>query len=133
MATRAHNDTVLLLANGASGVNLSGAEDLSAFQDALNALTRYLAQEVVRDGEGVTKFVTLNIVNAESVAAAEKIGQTIGASALTKTALYGSDANWGRIVAAAGRADTAFDPDRTSLAGGGGRTRREQYGRRGNL
>ena len=109
------NDTVLLLANGASGVNLSSAEDLSAFQDALNALTRYLAQEVVRDGEGVTKFITLNIVNAESVAEAEKIGQTIGASALTKTAFYGSDANWGRIVAAAGRADTAFDPDRTSL------------------
>ncbi|MCY3866640.1 MAG: bifunctional glutamate N-acetyltransferase/amino-acid acetyltransferase ArgJ [Chloroflexi bacterium] len=109
------NDTVLLLANGASGVNVSSADDLSAFQDALNALTRYLAQEVVRDGEGVTKFVTLNIVNAASVAEAEKIGQTIGASALTKTAFYGSDANWGRIVAAAGRADTAFDPDRTSL------------------
>ena len=109
------NDTVLLLANGASGLTLSSPEDLSDFQDALNALARYMAQEVVRDGEGVTKFVTLNIVNAESVAEAEKIGQTIGASALTKTAFYGSDANWGRIVAAAGRADTAFDPDRASL------------------
>ena len=75
------------------------------FQAALNALTRFLAQAVVRDGEGVTKFVTLDIiVNAESEAAAERIGQTIGASVLTKSAFYGSDANWGRIVAAAGRA-----------------------------
>ena len=109
------NDTVLLLANGRSGVSVSEAGALEAFQEALNALTRYLAQEVVRDGEGVTKFVTLDIVNAESESAAEKIGQTIGASVLTKSAFYGSDANWGRIVAAAGRADTPFDPDSTSL------------------
>jgi glutamate N-acetyltransferase/amino-acid N-acetyltransferase len=109
------NDTVLLLANGMSGATVSEAEDLVAFQESLDALTRFLAQEVVRDGEGVTKFITLNIVNAESKAAAEKIGQTIGASVLTKSAFYGSDANWGRIVAAAGRANTAFDPDSTSL------------------
>ena len=110
------NDTVLLLSNGMSGVSVSSAEDLNAFQDALNALTRFLAQEVVRDGEGVTKFVTLDILNAECDAAAEKIGQTIGASVLTKSAFYGSDANWGRIIAAAGRADTPFDPDSTSLS-----------------
>ncbi|MCY4464244.1 MAG: bifunctional glutamate N-acetyltransferase/amino-acid acetyltransferase ArgJ [Chloroflexi bacterium] len=109
------NDTVLLLANGKSGVHVEGADDLGAFQEALDALTRYLAQEIVRDGEGVTKFVTLDIVNAADVADAERIGQTIGASLLTKSAFYGSDANWGRIVAAAGRAGTAFDPDRSSL------------------
>ncbi len=109
------NDTVLLLANGMSGVDVSSGDELEAFQSALNALARYLAQEVVRDGEGVTKFITLNIVNAESGEAAERIGQTIGASVLTKSAFYGSDANWGRIVAAAGRANTAFDPDSTSL------------------
>ncbi|MDE2855540.1 MAG: bifunctional glutamate N-acetyltransferase/amino-acid acetyltransferase ArgJ [Chloroflexota bacterium] len=109
------NDTVLLLANGMSGLDVSSGDELEAFQDALNALARYLAQEVVRDGEGVTKFITLNIVNAESGEAAAKIGQTIGASVLTKSAFYGSDANWGRIVAAAGRANTAFDPDSTSL------------------
>ena len=109
------NDTVLLLANGMSGVALAGEDELDAFQEALVALTRFLAQEVVRDGEGVTKFVTLNILNAESEADAERIGQTIGASVLTKSAFYGSDANWGRIVAAAGRAYTPFDPDSTSL------------------
>ncbi len=109
------NDTVLLLANGQSGVPVEDADDLAAFQAALDALTRYLAQEIVRDGEGVTKFVTLDIVNAATVAAAEQIGQTIGASLLTKSAFYGSDANWGRIVAAAGRAGCDFDPDRSSL------------------
>lgn len=109
------NDTVLLLANGQSGVQIGDADGLRAFQAALDALTRYLAQEIVRDGEGVTKFVTLDIVNAADVADAERIGQTIGASLLTKSAFYGSDANWGRIVAAAGRAGTAFDPDRSSL------------------
>lgn len=109
------NDTVLLLANGKSGVSVSDTVSLSGFQDALNALTQFLAQEVVRDGEGVTKFITLDIVNAGSESAAERIGQTIGASVLTKSAFYGSDANWGRIVAAAGRAGTSFDPDNTSL------------------
>ena len=109
------NDTVLLLANGKSGVHVAAADDLAAFQEALDALTRYLAQEIVRDGEGVTKFVTLDIVNAADVADAERIGRTIGASLLTKSAFYGSDANWGRIVAAAGRAGCDFDPDRSSL------------------
>ena len=109
------NDTVLLLANGRSGVSPASDQELAAFQDALADLCRYLAQEVVRDGEGVTKFVTLDIVNADSEASAERIGQTIGASVLTKSAFYGSDANWGRIVAAAGRAGAPFNPDSASL------------------
>ncbi len=109
------NDMVVLMCNGASGVAVSDVDDVAIFREALSALTRYLAQEVVRDGEGVTKFVTLDIRNAESVAVAERIGQTIGASVLTKSAFYGSDANWGRIVAAAGRAEVPFDPDSSSL------------------
>ena len=109
------NDMVVLLANGISGQAVDTAADREVFQVALNRLTRFLAQEVVRDGEGASKFITLDIRNAESAGAAEKIGRTIGASMLTKTAFYGSDANWGRIVAAAGRADVPFDPDRASL------------------
>lgn len=109
------NDMVVLMSNGMSQQTLRGADDMTAFQNALNLLTRFLAQEVVRDGEGVSKFVTLDIKNAASEAAAEKIGHTIGSSVLTKAAFYGSDANWGRIVAAAGRADAPFDPDQTSL------------------
>jgi len=110
------NDTVLLLANGMSAVAVESAADIEAFQVALDALTQHLAQEVVRDGEGVTKFVTLQVRNARSQADAERIGQTIGASLLTKSAFYGSDANWGRIVAAAGRAGCDFDPDCASLS-----------------
>ncbi len=109
------NDTVLLLANGMSGATVSSDDERAEFQGALDALTRYLAQEVVRDGEGVTKFVTLEVIKAASDGDAERIGQTIGASLLTKSAFYGSDANWGRIVAAAGRAGAAFDPDCASL------------------
>ncbi len=109
------NDMVFLMCNGASGVDVSDEADVEIFQAALNALAKHLAQAVVRDGEGVTKFVTLDIRNAESVAAAERIGQTIGASVLTKSAFYGSDANWGRIIAAAGRAEAPFDPDSSSL------------------
>ena len=109
------NDMVVLLANGISGQAVDTSADRAVFQEALNRLTRFLAQEVVRDGEGASKFITLDIRNAESAGAAEKIGQTIGASMLTKTAFYGSDANWGRIVAAAGRAGVPFDPDRASL------------------
>ena len=110
------NDTVLLLSNGMSGLTLETDEELSAFQAALDSLTRYLAQAIVRDGEGVTKFVTLDIVNAASTADAERIGQTIGSSLLTKSAFYGSDANWGRIVAAAGRAGAAFEPEASALS-----------------
>ena len=110
------NDTVLLLANGESGVVPATDQELAEFQAALASLCRYLAQEVVRDGEGVTKFVTLDIINADSEASAERIGQTIGASVLTKSAFYGSDANWGRIVAAAGRAGAPFNPDSASLS-----------------
>lgn len=109
------NDMVVLMCNGASGVDVSNESDIEIFQTALSALAKYLAQEVVRDGEGVTKFVTLDIRNAESVIAAERIGQTIGASVLTKSAFYGSDANWGRIIAAAGRAEAPFEPDLSSL------------------
>ncbi len=109
------NDTVYLLCNGMSGVEIADEQTIATFQEALNMLSRHLAQEVVRNGEGVTKFVTLQIENADSLESAEKIGQTIGASVLTKSAFYGSDANWGRIMAAAGRADTPFCPDRTSL------------------
>jgi glutamate N-acetyltransferase/amino-acid N-acetyltransferase len=108
------NDTVLMLANGASGVQLADA-DLPAFTEALTALCRSLAQAIVRDGEGVTKFITLNIVNAPTDDAARQIANTIATSPLVKTAFYGGDANWGRIVAAAGRAGVPLDPDQLEL------------------
>lgn len=109
------NDMVVMMANGTSRTEIEDGYDLETFQNALNALTQYLAQAVVRDGEGVTKFITLDIKGAESQSVAEIIGHTIASSALSKTAFYGNDANWGRLIAAAGRAGVAFDPDKTSL------------------
>jgi len=109
------NDTVILMANGMSTTVIDDGYDMQTFQNALDTLTKYLAQQVVRDGEGVTKFITLDIRNAESQEIAEKIGHTIASSVLTKTAFYGNDANWGRMIAAAGRAGVAFDPDKSSL------------------
>jgi glutamate N-acetyltransferase/amino-acid N-acetyltransferase len=105
------NDTVLLLANGTSGVTPA----LDGFQQALTALCTHLAQAIVRDGEGVTKFVTLDVRGAVDDQTAQQIARTIATSALVKTAFYGNDANWGRMIAAAGRAGVPFDPARACL------------------
>lgn len=105
------NDTVLLLANGASGVALEAA----AFADALQPVAKQLSQSVVRDGEGVTKFITLTVTGADDDATARQIANTIATSPLVKTAFYGGDANWGRMVAAAGRAGVAFAPEQATL------------------
>lgn len=109
------NDMVVLLANGASGVEIASQPDFKAFVEALTQLGTYLAQQVVRDGEGATKFVTIDVRGTKSLADAEKIAHTIASSALVKTAFYGNDANWGRIVAAAGRSGVEFDANRLSL------------------
>jgi glutamate N-acetyltransferase / amino-acid N-acetyltransferase len=103
------NDTVLVLSNGVSGVNNPVDED------ALFAVGRKLAQDIVRDGEGVTKFITLTVQGTPDVHSAQQIANTISTSPLVKTAFYGNDANWGRIMAAAGRAGVAIDPQQSKL------------------
>ncbi|MBI1276722.1 MAG: bifunctional glutamate N-acetyltransferase/amino-acid acetyltransferase ArgJ [Anaerolineaceae bacterium] len=109
------NDTLLLLANGVSGVTLQSPDDFTAFHEALAAVCRKLAQDIVRDGEGVTKFITLTVRGAASPEVAHQIANTIATSPLVKTAFFGNDANWGRIVAAAGRAGVPIDPDLVRL------------------
>ena len=109
------NDTVLMLANGASGVSLQNAADAAAFAAALEALCVYLAQAVVRDGEGVTKFVEIRVSGADTEPSAHQVANTIATSPLVKTAFAGSDANWGRISAAAGRAGVYFDVHKLAL------------------
>ena len=109
------NDTVLMLANGASGVSVTSPDDLAAFNAALFAVSKSLAQAIVRDGEGVTKFITLNVQGAPDDAAAHQIANAIATSPLVKTAFFGKDANWGRIVAAAGRSGVPIVADRTQL------------------
>jgi glutamate N-acetyltransferase/amino-acid N-acetyltransferase len=108
------NDTLLLLANGASGVTITPELD-SQFCDALHRVSMALAQAIVRDGEGATKFITLHVTGAENESQARQIGNAIATSPLVKTAFYGGDANWGRIIAAAGRSGVNFDVQRVKL------------------
>lgn len=103
------NDTVLLLANGESGVQVSSVASVKLFQEALDYVCTELAQMIVRDGEGATKFAEIQVEGAADEAAAHQIANTIATSPLVKTALAGSDANWGRILAAAGRAGIEFN------------------------
>ncbi|ROT39192.1 ArgJ family protein [Sodiomyces alkalinus F11] len=99
------NDTVALLANGAAGgkeIRSEDSPDFAAFQEVLTDFAVDLAKLIVRDGEGATKFVTIRVTEAASEDAARKIASTIARSPLVKTALYGRDANWGRILCATG-------------------------------
>lgn len=100
------NDACMLAATGASGSHmLDGSCDSSVdFQKAVNEVLIQLAQAIVRDGEGATKFVTVHVESAVNVAEAKQVAYTIAHSPLVKTALYASDPNWGRILAAVGRA-----------------------------
>ena len=114
------SDTVLLCATGAAG-NPPPA-DLRAvreFERALDSVMIDLAQQIVRDGEGASKFVTVNVGGAASARAARRIGLAIANSPLVKTAVAGEDANWGRIVMAVGKAGEKADRDRLSIAIGG--------------
>jgi glutamate N-acetyltransferase / amino-acid N-acetyltransferase len=99
------NDTVALLANGAAGgneVSSDSSPDLGAFRRVLTDFAADLAKLIVRDGEGATKFVTIRVTECVSEEAARQIASTIARSPLVKTALYGKDANWGRILCATG-------------------------------
>ena len=97
------NDTIALLANGAAGGTLlSMPEDIHAFQTVLTNFSQQLSQLVVRDGEGATKFVHIRVINSALEKDAKLIASTIARSPLVKTALYGKDANWGRILCAIG-------------------------------
>ncbi|KAI1415400.1 DNA replication factor C-like protein [Hypoxylon sp. FL1857] len=99
------NDTIALLANGAAGgqgVTSEDSADFKAFRDVVTDFATNLAKLVVRDGEGATKFVTIRVTESSSEEGARKIASTIARSPLVKTALYGKDANWGRILCATG-------------------------------
>ena len=115
---RSTNDTCLLFATGASGApRIETANDprLEGFRVALMGVLMDLAQQLVRDGEGASKFVRVAVTGAVSDASARKIARTICESPLVKTAFAGEDANWGRITMAVGRADEPMDRDRLSI------------------
>ena len=108
------NDMVAVLANGAAGVKLDGAE-LLKFEAALGEVLQSLAKQIARDGEGATKLVTIDVSGASTDAVAERIGRSIANSPLVKTAVAGADPNWGRIICAAGYSGANFDPRKVDI------------------
>jgi glutamate N-acetyltransferase/amino-acid N-acetyltransferase len=108
------NDCVFLLANGASGVAIDESS-YPAFVDGLRDVCRQLALGIVRGGEGATKLVTVTVSGAENAVDARKCAKVIANSLLVKTAIHGGDPNWGRLIAAAGRAGVEFDPTRAKV------------------
>ena len=111
------NDSVFILANGVLGNRqiTEKGEDYGKFVDVLSSLCGEIAEMIISDGEGATKVIRINVTEARTEGDAEKIARTIATSQLVKTAFYGEDANWGRIVAAAGRAGVKFDPEKIKL------------------
>ncbi|MEU4680531.1 bifunctional glutamate N-acetyltransferase/amino-acid acetyltransferase ArgJ [Micromonospora sp. NPDC023737] len=106
------NDTVLLLASGASGVTPAPGE-LTA---AVTAACHDLAQQLIADAEGATKQIAIEVVGAASEDDAVEVGRAVARNNLVKTALFGNDPNWGRILAAVGTTEAAFEPDRIDVA-----------------
>ena len=111
------NDTALIMANGMAGNRpiATGTPEADNFGQALNTLMLAMAKAIVRDGEGATKFVTISVNGAGSEEEAKKIAFGIANSPLVKTALFGQDPNWGRILSAAGMVGVVFDPDKADL------------------
>jgi glutamate N-acetyltransferase/amino-acid N-acetyltransferase len=116
------SDTLILAATGKAGNTApkkASDKALKGFRAALTEVLTSLAHQVVKDGEGASKFITIDIAGAASDAAARKIGLAVANSPLVKTAIAGEDANWGRVVMAVGKAGEAADRDRMSVAMGG--------------
>ncbi|MEP0339447.1 MAG: bifunctional glutamate N-acetyltransferase/amino-acid acetyltransferase ArgJ [Alphaproteobacteria bacterium] len=117
------SDSLMLFATGAAGNadRFSGPDDpaLKDFRTKAEAVMRDLAHQIVRDGEGASKFIEITVTGADSDAAAKRIGLSIANSPLVKTAIAGEDANWGRIVMAVGKAGEKAERDRLNIAIGG--------------
>lgn len=110
------NDTVVALASGASGVGIRpGGESRTAFLAGLDELCQTLAKMIARDGEGAKKLVTIEVTGARTPGDAERLARAIANSPLVKTAIAGSDPNWGRIVGAAGYSGAKFDPSKVDI------------------
>ena len=112
------SDMVAILANGMAknrNITSSTKSDLALFQKALDYVTQNMAKEIVKDGEGATKFIQIEIHEAKSISDAKKIARTIAESPLVKTAINGEDPNWGRIVSAAGYAGVTLDESKLKL------------------
>jgi glutamate N-acetyltransferase/amino-acid N-acetyltransferase len=114
------NDMVLMLANGKAGNRIltRKSKEINRFRDSLFSLLFELARMVVRDGEGATKLVEIRVEKARSVNEARKAAFAVANSPLVKTALYGEEVNWGRIMAVLGRCGVAIDPGKVDISFG---------------
>lgn len=111
------NDCVFLMANGQAGNKpiQCGSREYVRFLEALTEVSKDLSTQIVKDGEGATKFVTIRVQGAKSRKHAHKVAQTVAQSSLVKTALFGEDPNWGRILAAVGYSGVPIKEDRTDI------------------
>ncbi len=113
------NDTAIIFANGKTGnkeINRKNSFDYKTFCQALNMVSTSLAKEIVKDGEGATKFIEINVINAKSKRNAKKIAIAIADSKLVKTAFFGEDGNWGRILCAAGYSGADFNSNKINIS-----------------
>ncbi len=111
------NDTIVVLANGMAQNELITEmnEDAKKFQNALHYVNEKLAKELVRDGEGATKFIEVNVSGAKNDNDAKKMAKSVVCSNLFKAAVFGEDANWGRVLCAMGYSGVEFDPEKTDI------------------
>lgn len=113
------NDMVLVMANGLAEnpwIEDQAAAHLAVFEETLTAVLRDLALMIVADGEGASKFITIRVSGAKEAEDAHRIARTVANSNLVKTAFFGEDANWGRILAAMGRSGVRFDPEKVDIS-----------------
>ena len=112
------NDMAILLANGkAENKSIrAGSSAYDKFVEKLTEICLYLAHQIVLDGEGATKFVTIHIQGAKAKTQAHRVAKSVATSSLVKTALFGQDPNWGRIIAAVGYAGVPFNPDKVQIS-----------------
>jgi glutamate N-acetyltransferase / amino-acid N-acetyltransferase len=110
------NDMVIMLANGISGNSIQkDTDDYNLFLEGLNIISEEMAKSIIADGEGATKLIKLTINSAKTILDADTIAKSIANSPLVKTALNGADANWGRIISAAGKSGADFNPLKTNI------------------
>ncbi len=110
------NDCVLCLANGAAGNPPLRKKDLPAFVEALTQVCRSLARQIIEDGEGATKFITVRVGGARSVKQARQVANSVATSSLVKTAVFGEDPNWGRIICAVGYSGVPVNQNRIDIS-----------------
>ena len=109
------NDTVVIMSNGMSEVSLNSKDELNEFQEALDYLTKYLAKQIAEDGEGISHLITVEVKGAKDDKDALLVANTVVSSSLVKTAIFGKDPNWGRIMMAIGNADAVIDRDKIKI------------------